>query len=169
MKKENIKAISWAPGYGAKISAEDAHAELERIRARNRGELTSELVLEAARNKGNILHAQIFDCGTKAAAEEHYKANARKLIRSIHVTRLEMPKQPMRVYEAIREEPSAASRGRTTRVFSDVEESLQDPVHREYLLSRAMADASVWRRKYAALSELAQVFRALDKVAQKVG
>lgn len=159
--------IGWADGYGAKVKAEDAYGELEAIRRANGGELNRDLVKEAARDKSSPLHPQVFDCAPKTAAERYYSRNAQKLISAIVVTYAHAPEAPTRKYVVCREEPKqSAPRGHVS-VFTDVAEALQDPEHREYVLGQALASLGAWRKRYAALSELAGVFKAIDAVAAK--
>jgi hypothetical protein len=162
------KYIEWVPGYGSKINAEEAYSELERIRGENDGELTASIVVEEAKEKTSILHLQVFDRGQRAAAAEYYKDNARLLLRSLIVRHEATPDMPTRVYPVIREERSAVSKGRTAKIYGDIEEALSDPIHRQYVLAQALRDAATWRKRYAALSELAQVFTAIDSVAANV-
>lgn len=160
-------SYEWVKGYGAKISADVAHKELERIRDENDGELTADLVVNAAKDKGSPLNPQVFDKGVKAAATEYYKSNARKMIRSIVIVRPEMPEVKPRAYSVVREEPSAVVASRKASIYSSTEDALQDPEYRQYVLASALRDAASWRKKYAALSELAKIFTAIDEVASK--
>ena len=160
--------IGWAPGYGAKIKAEDAHSELERIRAEHDGELTADIVVAEAKPEESVLHEQIYDRGQRAAATEYYKTNARKLIHSVVVTYEYGPEEGVRVYSVVRETPSKIAKGRTMKVYGSTEEALQDPGQRNYVLANALRDAASWRKKYAALSELAKIFTVIDEVAEAI-
>lgn len=156
------KQLQWAVGYPAKIPVEDAYAELELIRAANGGELTTNVVVERARDRKNVLHQQVFDLPQKAAAEEYYKSRASLLIRCVMVRFEGGPDDPVRMYHIVREEQSEVAHTRTAKIYGDVEDALTDPEQRQFVLERALADVARWREKYAALSELASIFTVID-------
>lgn len=161
-----VRRIRWVDGYGAKVSADVAAQELDRIRGNNGGELTADLVLSEARVKSSPLHPQIIDKSVKKAAEAHYLDNAGKMLRSIIIVYGDADNPPkIRKFSVIRSEPSTKAKGRTQKFYSSTEEALTDPGHREYILADAIREVATWRRKYASLSELAQIFRAIDKIA----
>jgi hypothetical protein len=160
--------VKWADGFAGKIPADKAYAALEKIRAANGGELTAVSVVEASRAKSSALHPMIFDRSVKAAADEYYKANARKVIASVIVTFGEKPRTPTRAYAVVREEQSPVSPSRSSKFYGSIEEALQNPEHRQYVLAAALREAAQWRKRYAALSELATIFRAIDRTAKKV-
>jgi len=157
------KSIEWAAGFPAKIPAPDAHAALEVIREQNGGELTAVIVVQAARDKSSVLHRQVFSLGQRAAAEEHYKERARLLIRCVMVRYEDGPDDPARVYHVIREGVSSVAPTRTAKIYGDLEEALADPEHRRYLLEQALWDVERWRKKYEVLTELAEIFTAIER------
>lgn len=157
-----LKQIQWAAGFPAKIPIEDAYAELELIRAANNGELTTNVVVERARDRKNVLHPQVFDLPQKAAAEEYYKSRARLMIRCVMVRFEDGPDDPVRMYQIVREEQSEVSNTRTAKIYGDIEDALSDPEQRQFVLERALADVAKWRDKYAALTELAGIFTVID-------
>lgn len=159
--------IEWAPGFGAKVKADVAHKELERIRKAGDGELSAVAVVEAARLKTSPLHPQIFDRSPKSAAVEYYKARARQMIASVIITFGEKPDIKTRAFSVVREEQSGVDSRRTAKFYGSTEEALKDPDHRQYVLASALREAAGWRKRYAALSELALIFNAIDKVAAK--
>ena len=55
------KFFAWRSGYHAKIAADVAGRELERIRKKNKGTLTADLVAAEAKPKSNPLHPQVYD------------------------------------------------------------------------------------------------------------
>ena len=161
--------LKWRAGTSAKVDAETAYNELERIRSGNNGDLTVDIVVEAARPKGAPLHPQIFDRSQAMAAAEYYKQRARETMNGIvEVYSMDDSEDSevveVRVFSTVEDVPSK-SRGRTTKVYSSTEEALMDPMRREYVLAEALRQLAVFRKKYAALSELACVFHAIDEIA----
>ncbi len=159
------KSIEWADGFPAKVAASDAYDALEVIRLENGGELTAVSVVKCARDRNHVLHQQVFDRGPKAAAEEYYKDRARLLIRCVMVRYEGGPDEPTRIYHIVREGTSEVARSRTAKIYGDIEEALSDPEQRRYVLEHALWDVERWRKKYAVLSELAEIFTAIDKAA----
>lgn len=160
--------VEWAPGFGAKLKADIAYKALEKIRDDNGGELSAVTVVAAARNKSNPLHPQIFNRGQKAAAEEYFKSRARTLLCSVIVTYGEAPTVKTRIYSIVREEESGVAPGRIAKFYGSTEEALKHPDHRQYVLASALRDAAAWKKRYAALSELALIFKVIDEVAETV-
>lgn len=160
------KTVQWVSGYPAKIKPDVALEELERIRAEHDGKLTAEIVANEAKPKTNPLHDQVYDLSVREAAQEHYLANARKLVRSLVVTYVEGPKEPTRVFTVVEERKAKTAPSGVVCVYGSTEEALQDPEHRNYVLMTAMREAAAWCRKYAALSELAKIFRVIEETGE---
>lgn len=163
------REIRWRSGSSGRISAEACYEELDRIRHENEGDLTAEIVVEEARPSDSVLHPQIFDLGQKRAAEEYYRERARHTMRALVVvyqneTATQAPETiQVRAFSTV--EQKLGESGRVTQIYSSTEEALQDPTRREYILAEAIRQVAVWRKKYAALSELATIFRAIDEIA----
>jgi len=164
----NARKIEWRSGVSAKIPAEDCYNELERIRSDNGGDLTAEIVVDAARPQGAVLHPQIFDKGMKAAAEEYYKDRARQTLGGLLVIYTEdvageTDRLEVRLYSGV--EHRLTDSGRVAQIYSSTEEALQHSARREFVLAEALGAVVAWRKKYAALSELATIFQAIDGIA----
>ena len=155
-----MENATWKKGYHAKIDAKVAYAELEKIRAE--GEVTADTVVASAKPKDSPLHA-VFEWNNTKAAGEFRKEQARRMLRSVEVVHVESPDRPSRVYETktIRTES-----GKPKKVYTTVHEILADPVARDELLLSAVRDALSYRKRYAALSELATVIDAIDNLAE---
>ena len=161
------RKIRWKSGANAKIDAEVCYRELERIRAENGGDLTAELVVSKARPRGSVLRPQVFDKSQRHAAEEYYRARARETMRCLVVVYeqtdpVSSEAIEVRTYSTV--DSQKTDSGRVAQVYSSTEEALQDATRREYVLAEAIRQVAAWRKKYAALSELAKVFRAIDEI-----
>lgn len=152
------ETITWSKGYRAKVKAEIAHRELEKLREKN-GSLTAGLVLLEASKARSPLH-KAFEWDNGIAAEEYRLEQARRMLRSIEITYVELPKTPLRQYEIVTQPAKNDTPER--KVYEPVEKIMKDPVLRDELLGRAIRDAISYRKKYHALSELSQVFAELD-------
>lgn len=134
--------------------------ELERIRRANGGVLIPEQIVAAAKAKSSPLHSQ-FEWDDGEAAHQFRIYQARALIR-VYVTVFDAdgPKES-RAYVSL---TSDRSGGGGYRAMVDV---LHDKDMRAMLLEDARADMVAFKKKYIALTELAQVFAAMDKVVSK--
>ena len=156
-----IKKVYWKRGYRQKIEPEKAFNELERIKLKNGGKLTAGLVVIEARKQRNPLH-KAFEWNDSIAADEYRLEQARRMLRSIEVVYKDTQKvPPTRVYVAISE--PATNEQPERKVYRSVAEALKDPILRDEVIGNAIRDAISYRRKYAAIQELAKVFHAIDE------
>lgn len=161
-----IKEVYWKRGYRNKIKAKTAYEELKKIEEKNGGVLTAGIVALAAKPVRHPLHKEIYKLDLQEAAHEFYLNEARRLIRSIEVVYKDTPHiPPTREYVKVTEAPKGGNPARS--VYLNMEESLRDPIKRDEVLGNAIREAISYRRKYAALSELAEVFIAIDHVIDK--
>ena len=152
--------IKWRAGSRFKTNPVKAFEELERIKSRNGGEIDANTVVEAARSKRSPIHRD-FEWDDAIAAHEHRLETARKMVRSIEIVRKEAPNISARAYEVTVSRESTLESPK--KAYRSTEEILSDPVARDELLGRAVRDAISFRKRYAALSELSQVFQAVEK------
>lgn len=150
---------------------------LEAIRAKRDG-LTPEAVLQDARNIRSALHSY-FEWDDALAAQQHRISQARDLIRAVQVRFIERPPeaerqislaavlpaplqpQPVRAFVAI-ERPDGG------RAYESTTRAMADPELRRQVLARAHSEMDAVARKYRELSELGDVFSALDKVGDQL-
>lgn len=134
--------------------------ELERIRQKNNGLLRPETVIREANNPENPLH-QYFDWNNNEAAQKWRLEQARRLIR-VAVTVIHPEKEePVRTYVSLVED---RRKGNGYRATVDV---LSDTEKREHLLQQALRELATFRKKYAVLTELAEVFAVADSILEK--
>ena len=159
-------SIRWKTGYQAKIDPGAAYKELEHIRSTT-GSITAIAVVDRAKSRRNPLH-RVFEWDDTKAGEEWRLYQARNMIRSLELERSELPGKPYKAYSIVTTQPVAPA-VKSTRVYQSTEEALKDPVMRSEILGSAIRDALAFRRKYAALQELAAVFRVLDDLLENYG
>jgi len=156
----DVKTVMWKRGYRNKIKAEVAFKELEKIKASNNDVLTAGIVLLSAKKVRSPLHKQ-FEWDDTAAAEEYRLGQARLMMRCVEVVYTQAPSvAPQRHYSVVTEQVTHDAPER--KVYRSTAEILADPVARDEMLGNAIRDAISFRRKYAAMQELAQVFHAMD-------
>lgn len=134
-------------------------AELRQISKSHDGLLNPVDVVAFARNKSTALHSQ-FEWDNRKAGEAYRLEQARHLIR-VHVTVIEGSNKPVRVWASLPKDRNATGGYRT---MVDV---LSDADHRAQLLDCALKELEVFRQKYAAIKELADVFNAIKVVAKR--
>jgi len=141
------------------ITDERIIAELTRIAEKNGGVLRPEDVVEEARDPRSPLHDQ-FDWDNTEAARKWRLHQARNLIR-VCVRYLEVPgsqeKVPCRVWVSLTTDRLADGG------YRPLEHVLRLKTTREQLLEDAMREAEAFQRKYAMLSELAEVHEAISR------
>lgn len=129
--------------------------ELEHIRQENDGLLRPEDVVQKAEDSESLLHPY-FDWDDSEAARKWRLEQARRLIRVAVIIIEPEQTSPVRAYVSLLGDRPVGNGYRTTV------EVLADAGKRRRLLQQALSDLAVFRRKYALLSELAEVFAAAD-------
>lgn len=130
---------------------------LEEIAARSTdGKLTAAEVVEVARDPAHPLHGY-FEWDDSAAAIQWRLVQARNLIRFIVEKRDEVDEQPMHIFTSL-----TPDRLRPLGGYRMTETILADTELRNVMLQDARNELERTRRKYAILTELANVWRAID-------
>lgn len=127
-------------------------AELERSVG-----LTQANLVEASRDEDAPLHG-CFEWDDEVAAEKYRENQAGYIIRSLEAVVVE-GSDPQRAFLNIVSEGA--------RSYSSTEVLLRDETSREAVLAQAMMELEAFRRKYAGLEELAELFAAMDSLKLK--
>ena len=146
------------PGARVKGSAQIIGGELERIREEHGG-LTAKIVVDEAKPKGSPLHNQ-FQWNDKKAAEEYRLQQARHLVAAVTVVWKNddgSKTQAVRLYHATDD--------RETSRYLPIHLILGDAAQRARLLEQALDELNAFKKKYADLSELSELFKAMEKIA----
>lgn len=150
-----MAAYKWKAGSRIKINAQvagDVCDELEK-----EGRLTPAELVEVSRDEDAPLHGA-FEWRDEIAAEKYREVQAGHIIRSLEVV-ITGTSEPVRAYFPI----SIVGEGRT---YTSTEVIMRTEDARAKLLERALAELEAFKRKYKTLGELADVFAAIDEVAQ---
>lgn len=149
-------SYQWKAGYRASVPAQVAGDELDRIAAINGGRITPPDVVEESRPEEAPLHP-CFEWDDWRAAELYREEQARSVIRSVYVVPDDQPEaapQLRHVHVVLDDEPCYVT---TSRAMSDAD-------LREQVMAQAVRDLEGWRKRYAHLEELAEVFAAIGRV-----
>ncbi len=137
---------------------DDAFTSLRAIAVEHNGLLRPEDVVEAARPLWHPLHRR-FTWDDTRAADLYRLEEARKLIRvTVQYAELDHEVMPVRCFVSLT--PDRAEEGGGYRETAVV---MNNRSFREQLLADARAEMESFQRKYARLTELAEVFRAMRK------
>ena len=147
----------WQPG----VDANTVGGVMEEIESRN-GAVTSELFLEASRAEDSPTHG-VFEWNDGVAAEKYRLHQAARTICAVRVVVHSDPGmgavvKPQRAFVNIVEDDSRKAR------YMNVSDALSNVETRAAVLTRAMRELKAFQEKYSALSELAEVFSAIDSI-----
>ncbi len=129
------------------------------------GVLTPSIVLESALDPESPLHRR-FTWDDEEAAKLHRLDEARTLIMSVRVKMIARPDEPpisVRAFVSLDSDRIAEGGYRSIDVV------MSDETMRGQLLRTAIGELQLVQKRYRHLSELAQVFAALETVQQKAG
>lgn len=154
--------LKWRDGFHSPaITAEDAGAEMERIRM-STGDLTAESIIEAAEPEGSVLHAA-FTWDDEAAAIAWRKREARALRGAlIEYEVADEAATPSAEHQRYSYVTVADDEGATRRKFAPTTVLLAEEESRLELLERARRYLEEGRRRFSTLRELSGIFRAVD-------
>jgi len=161
---------SFKPGAFISGDAQAAGERLEKLRAKNNG-LIPATVVDDARPKASPLH-RFFEWDDTTAAQKHREQQARELIKAIEIMfepapasasqALEINAAPERVVRAF----VSVRRADGQRVYQDTMGALADADMKKQVLGQAYSELSSITRKYADLTELAQVVEAVEHIGE---
>lgn len=154
---ETTNSKSW--GVVPKTKIPIVVREIERIEARD-GVITADAVLESATPSSSPLH-EYFEWNNGTAAKNYRLWQARMLIRSVSVVYEEDGKGK---YNRGFVNLSVTTNGTTERGYIGIARAMNDAELREQLLEQARQEAVDWRNRYRNLTELANVFTAIDNM-----
>ena len=143
------------------VDAQAVGEHIERLQALHGGLVTEDQVVADARDNPTAPTHAVFEWDDSAAAEEYRRVQARHLLRSLVVTIITPKREPVDVCAFVSTPRRNTVNASDYRSLVDV---MADPYLRGELLKQALNDLLTLRRKYAELSELSQVFAAIDKL-----
>ncbi len=151
----------WSIGLYSKVDANVAGKEIERIEKEN-GEVTNQAVVDAARPKESVLHG-LFEWNDKIAGEKWRLQQARCMLAALVVDQSDdgYDKRAFVNVTPAPENPSNPPR------FINYKDAMRDEDMRETLLKNAIHELEILKDKYETLTELQEVFTAIESVKRK--
>lgn len=154
----------WVTGARFNVEAQAIGERCERLRKKNGGRVTPQLIVSDGKSKASPLHP-CFEWDEARAAEQFRLTQARSVLRSLVVVVDERMPIPVRAFLSVRveldDEDDDASGDRMA--YTSVLDAMSDPLLREQVLNSALRELRSWRSKYHRLNELARLFSAIDE------
>ena len=162
-KQKRTKEFRWREGSHHKIEAKVAAAEVQSLMDKKGGKIEASDVLEVAESPKNPLHPE-FEWNDSKAAREHRLLQARNLLNGIKVIYVTVEHGESKTYEVSFSSAIAnTDEGGQAHYYISTEEGLRKPDQRAEMLENALSELRAFKKKYAALNELAAVLDAIDK------
>lgn len=156
---EGCRLQSGAPAD--KDAANGVGQHLEQLRERFKGELTPKDVIDDAKNHNSPLHAY-FEWDDGEAAEQWRLQQARSLIRAVVAVYVDDAEPARRVQAFVHVPEAGAPHYRAT------DHALSQERTREMVLMQAWKEFQSWKKRYSHLEELADLFKAGNKVVKRI-
>lgn len=157
--KASKVTFGWASGSMHRSDPQKVGQRLAKLRKKH-GALRPEIVLADARSPASPMHPE-FEWDDAVAAERHRLTQAAAILR--HCVTVDDHGVQCRAYLVV-DGPEEES---PNVYVSTMDQAMRDEGMRAQVLARALAELEAFRRKYRALSELAEVFRAIDKTSRR--
>lgn len=165
----STKVYSWKAGAiqirKLRLDPQQIGEEIERIRVSKGRHFDNAHVVEAARSPSSPLHRAFTWDDTEAAAAWRIE-QAKYLVRSVDV-RIVTPERKEIVTRAF--VSTASESAPQEKRYTSTEYAMGDPELRAQVVRQALRELAAIKRKYVELSELADVFAAIDSTMKMVG
>lgn len=158
----------------AKPSAQDLRAEqiraaLAAVAAANNNLLNPAHVVQAARDPASVLHSE-FLWDDDEAADAYRIAQAGALIRRVKFTIVRQGAGPSLIQiHTTRAYQSRPSQRTAEAGYESVEQIMADPAKRGELIDQVMKELAAYRKRYADLMALSDVWQAIDDAMDTLG
>jgi hypothetical protein len=166
---EEVMVYQWRETYHAPkdLSAEVAHAEVERLRELHNGSVKPEHVVEAARKRSNPLHP-VFEWDDTEAAKAYRLTQARTMIGAIviNIATDEERKETVRAFVNVSVQTNEDQR---EMAYVGIENALETPEYRENLVANAYRELEHWRNKWKQYKDpgLLEAIQAVERLLEK--
>lgn len=143
--------------YKMSIKAQTVGEHFEELEKRN-GSITPKIVLDSARSESSVIHS-CFEWNDGIAAEKYRETQAGNLIRNLTVKIIDFKETeslPVRAYVNFKDENASP--------FVHIQQVLKDEALSTKMLEQAKSELQSFKVKYKTLSELANIFHAIDEL-----
>lgn len=137
---------------------------LEELAIANDGRIDAHIVLDAARDPANPLHA-CFDWDDKRAGENFRLLQAGILIRKWRGVIVRQEAEPRRITMQMTRRVQSTSTQRKVGGYETVENIMADPVKREDMRRTVLKELGALRKRWAEIEALSEVWEAIDRAS----
>ena len=123
--------------------------------------LTPENLVDASRPEEAPLHNE-FEWNDSLAAEEYRRVQARLLISNLSIVVEEHKQEPVRAFFSLQN-----GFRKNSGIYESAIAIMNDDLKREKLLENAKKELEAFKKKYQLLSELAEIFEAINLVVNE--
>lgn len=123
--------------------------------------LTPENLVDVSRPEDAPLHSE-FEWNDELAAEEYRRVQARLLISNLSIVIEEQKQEPIRAFFSLQN-----GFRKNSGTYESTITIMSDDIKREKLLENAKKELEAFKKKYQLLSELADVFEAINLVVNE--
>lgn len=145
--------FAWKEHSDIPIPASVAAQRIDQLKARHRGRVRPEHLVNDARPAGSVFHP-CFEWNNRLAAEAHRRQRAMEILRSLCVIRLPANPQPIRYLYNVTMRPRQPGR-RAVTSYVDIHRASRTPAYRQEVLEDALVDLKAFATRYAGFSRVA--------------
>lgn len=146
------------------VRNESIRAALMALYAAHDGALAPKHIVDAARDVSSPLHDE-FEWDDDAAAEMYRLAQAGALVRRMKLTIIRKDAEARNIHiTTTRQFQSRASQRKEDAGYETLEDILDDPEKRAELLAQVLRELNAYRKRYAELSELSEIWDAIKSL-----
>lgn len=133
-------------------------AHIEMLRAKFKGELTPEDILDDAKHGNSPLHS-FFEWDDSEAARQHRLKQARGLIRSVVAIYTSDNKHLVRQRAYVHIAETGAPH------YREASHAMSQKDTRDAVLRRALGELNAWKKRYGDMKEFAKIVSVIDQTA----
>lgn len=139
------------------VKAQVAGEELERIKQKYGG-IAPSFVVDESRTEDAALH-KCFEWNNEKAAERYRGVQAKEIIRSICVVKLDNEEviEPTRAFVSVVD-------SQQEHKYISIKDAMSDKDYQKQVLSNALNELISFKAKYGNLKELAKIFSAIEEL-----
>ncbi|MCB1814355.1 MAG: hypothetical protein KDK04_21930 [Candidatus Competibacteraceae bacterium] len=143
--------------------AQKVGEELEALHEQKSGVVTSQDVVDTASDESSAMHP-LFTWDDTEAAQKQRRSEAMFVMRNLVVVVKSTGSKDKVASKPIPVRAMINARTEQGRGYMPIAVGMADDKIRQQILKTALSDLNAWRRKYATLEELADVFTAIDEL-----
>jgi len=138
-------------------------AWMEALIERTDGQVSNRQLVTAAEDVSSPMHDR-FEWDNEVGGDLHRLAQASQILRQWRGTimRVSEDRQTITITTARRVQSPQSERGKGLSSYSTVEKIMADPVRRHDLIRTVLSEMAAYRKRYADIVALAEVWRAID-------